>query len=106
MVGRYDAGAAIQATRLALELKLLPVSFGIDGSVPSTLEDHFCTFLSDAVWREGGERERGGGRGRKREREMTDRQVEKDSIKLKLPCNSADLSFSPAKSSVCVDDSQ
>ena len=62
MVGGYDTGTAIQATRLALELKLLPVSFRIDGSVPSTLEDHFCTFLSDTAWRE-----RGGEGGRERD---------------------------------------
>ena len=58
VVGGYDAGAAIQATRLTLELKFLPVSFRIDGCVPSTLEDHFCTFLSDTVWKEGEGRER------------------------------------------------
>ena len=57
VVGGYDAGASAQATRLALELKLLPVSLRIDGGVPSTLEDHLCTFLSDAAWRER-ERER------------------------------------------------
>ena len=71
MVGGYDAGAAIQATRLTLELKFLPVSFRIDGCVPSTLEDHFCTFLSDAMWKERGKGERE--REREREREMTDR---------------------------------
>ena len=101
MVGGYDAGAAIQATWLALELKLLPVSFRIDGCVPSTLEDHFCTFLSDAVWREG----EGGEREREKEREMTDRRVEKKFHQTKAAMQFS-LSFSPPKSSICVDDSQ
>ncbi len=49
VVGRYDAGAPAQATRLAFELKLLPVGLRINSGVPSALEDYFCTFLSDTV---------------------------------------------------------
>ena len=49
MVGRYDAGTAAYATGLAFELKLLPVSLRIDGSVPSALENHFCTFFCDTA---------------------------------------------------------
>ena len=49
MVGGNDAGTAAYATRFTLELKLLPVGLSIDGGVPSALEDHFCTLLSDAA---------------------------------------------------------